>query len=36
MGPKEGIALIDLLEGYEAIIIMADGTFYVSVGLTSG
>ena len=31
-----GIALIDDLSAYEAIIIVEDGTFYVSAGLSAG
>ncbi len=34
MGPEAGTALIDSLEGYEMLIIMADGKYYFSGGLT--
>ena len=34
LGPEAGIALLDSLEGYEMLIIMADGNYYFSGGLT--
>ena len=36
MGPQAGIELIDDLVGYEAIIIVSDGSWFYSAGLSSG